>query len=509
MNKIMKKILISSITGLMIGIIPFTADAAEIKTGTAVSSQGVSKIPLTVSVTDDETPYPNITLGCDTSDSDVSCKFEAADTVVSQGNASKTIFTSGEGFKSGDTQFGYLVLTNNVSSQKNITYKITGNVDVKVDISKSVTVSAKQEERVQNSDAYLKSLKVSSYTLSPEFNSETLEYTVYGIQDTVNTVTISTECRASGCSVDSITGGKSVSNRTVTLNQGENTVKVTVSSEDYTNNVTYTLTIIRGDTGYNSSKLKDLSFGDYTLTPAFSKDTKEYTLTVPNSVNSLINIIKYTAEDTNANISTDGLDNFVVGDNKLTITVDNVSGSETTTYTVTVKRMSKEEIEVLKYKGDDVTFRDTEGIQTTLTTTEFKALYPDEWKKIEDGTYKFDENGDIVTEEEEQDKEQKEEKKNSNVILIVVLIVLGLAIIAGSGFLIFRKKKPSKAKGSKGGETNQDSDKETTEEEIDETGIEEDAIKEENKANKDETMDIDEALSDLMSTKTYDFKDEE
>ena len=283
MNKIMKKILISSITGLMIGIIPFTADAAEIKTGTAVSSQGVSKIPLTVSVTDDETPYPNITLGCDTSDSDVSCKF-----VVSQGNASKTIFTSGEGFKSGDTQFGYLVLTNNVSSQKNITYKITGNVDVKVDISKSVTVSAKQEERVQNSDAYLKSLKVSSYTLSPEFNSETLEYTVYGIQDTVNTVTISTECRASGCSVDSITGGKSVSNRTVTLNQGENTVKVTVSSEDYTNNVTYTLTIIRGDTGYNSSKLKDLSFGDYTLTPAFSKDTKEYTLTVPNSVNSLI-----------------------------------------------------------------------------------------------------------------------------------------------------------------------------------------------------------------------------
>lgn len=503
MNKMIKKILITSIMGLMIGIVPFTANAAEIKTGTSVSSQGVSKIPLTVNVTDDETPYPHITLGCDTSDSDVSCSFEAASDVVAQGNASKTIFTSGEGFKSGDTQIGYLVLTNNVSSQKNISYKLTGNIDVKVDISKSVTISAKQEERVLNSDPNLKSIKVSSYTLSPEFNPEVYEYTVYGIQDTVNSVRIETECQASGCSVDEITGGARVNGKTVTLNQGENTVKVTVSSEDDSKNVTYTLTIIRGDTGYNSAKLKELSFGTYTLTPAFSKDVKEYTLTVPNSVNSLINVIKYAAEDDKANISTDGLDNFVVGDNKLTITVDNVSGSETMTYTVTVKRMSAEEIEILKYKDDEVTFRDSEGIQTTLITIEFKVLYPEEWKKIEDGEYKFDDNGDIITEDETKEEEKKETKKKSNTLLIVILIILGLAIIGGSGFLIFRKKKPAKDKES---ETDKKDD------EIDETGIEEDAIKEEKQEeekDKNETMDIDEALSDLMSTKTYDFKDEE
>lgn len=506
MNKIIKKILISSIMGLMIGIVPFTVNAAVISTGTSVTSQGVSKIPLNVNVTDDETPYPNITLGCDTSDSDVSCSFEAASGVIAQGSSAKTIFTSGEGFKSGDTQIGYLVLTNNVSSQKNITYKLTGNTDVKVDISKSVTLSAKQEERVLNSDANLKSIKVSSYTLSPEFNPEVYEYTVYGIQDTVNSVRIETECQASGCSVDDISGGARVNGKTVTLNQGENTVKVTVSSEDDSKNVTYTLTIIRGDTGYNSAKLKELSFGQYTLTPAFSKDVKEYTLTVPNAVNSLINVIKYTAEDEKANISTDGLDNFVVGDNKLTITVDNVSGSETMTYTVTVKRMSTEEIEILKYKDDEVTFRDSEGIQTTLITIEFKGLYPEEWKKIEDGTYKFDENGDIITEEEKEEEEKKEPKKKSNTVLIVILIVLGLAIIGGSGFLIFRKKKPIKDKDTKGNNVESNTD------EIDETGIEEEAIQEEKKEEektKDDTMDIDEALSDLMSTKTYDFKDEE
>lgn len=511
MNKVMKKILITSITGLMVGIVPFTANAAEIKTGTAVSSQGVSKVPLTISVSDDETPFESVSLGCEASDSDVSCSFEAATGVVAQGNASKTIFTSGEGFKSGETVIGNLILTNNVTSQKNISYLLKG-LNVTVPASKTITISAKQEERVLNADPNLKSIKVSSYTLNPEFNPEVYEYTIYGIPDTVNSVRIETECRASGCSVDDISGGKSVNLKTVTLNQGENTVKVTVSSEDDKNKVTYTLTIIRGDTGYNSSKLKDLSFGDYTLTPAFSKDTKEYTLTVPNSVNSLINVIKYTAEDDKAKISTDGLDNFVVGDNKLTITVDNQTGSETMTYTVTVKRMSNEEIDITKYINDEVTFRDSEGIQTTLSVNEFKTQYPEEWKKIEDGTYKFDENGEIQIEEKENNDEEEKapKKKKSNVILIVILIVLGLAIIGGSGFLIFHKKKPSKNKDSKKEETLDTEEKnQKTDEEIDETGVEENAIKEEKKINKDETMDIDEALSDLMSTKTYDFKDED
>ena len=39
--------------------------------------------------------------------------------------------------------------------------------------------------------------------------------------------------------------------------------------------------------------------------------------------------------------------------------------------------------------------------------------------------------------------------------------------------------------------------------------MEEDAIKEEQKDKNSDTMDIDEALVDLMSTKKYDFKDED
>lgn len=43
MNKIMKKMLISSITGLMIGMIPFTGYAATITEGSPEREQGVSK----------------------------------------------------------------------------------------------------------------------------------------------------------------------------------------------------------------------------------------------------------------------------------------------------------------------------------------------------------------------------------------------------------------------------------------------------------------------------------
>lgn len=155
-----------------------------------------------------------------------------------------------------------------------------------------------------------------------------------------------------------------------------------------------------------------------------------------------------------------------------------MSGSETITYTVTVKRMSLESIEILKYKNDEITFRDSEGSQTTLDKEEFKNQYPDEWKKIENGDYKFDEDGEIVKDEEKEDKEEKETKKKSNTVLIVVLIVVGLAIIGISGFLIFRKKKPTKKDGEEKDPNNENS---KDEEDINEEGMEEDAIENEEK----------------------------
>ncbi len=359
--------------------------------------------------------------------------------------------------------------------------------------------------------------------MSPEFNSNTFEYTVYGIADTINSVNISWECSANSCS-PSIPGNNA--SKKVNLKQGENRVEVVVESEaeDDADTKTYVLNIIRGESGFNSAKLASLSFGDYTLTPAFKSDVKEYNLTVPNTVTSVVNVMKFEKQDSKATESLSGFDNFVVGENKATITIDNVNGDETVTYTINITRMNDTDIEVLKYKNGEITFRDSEGIQNVLSEEEFKKQYADEWKKIEDKTYKFDEDGNIINESDQKEEETKPKKKN-NTWIIIVIIVVGLIIIGVSGFFIFKKKKPnnkddenkpdSEGKEESSNEENEEpsNDNESKEEkkddEIDETDIEEDAIKKEKKKSESNTMEIDEALVDLMSTKKYDFKDED
>ena len=98
-------------------------------------------------------------------------------------------------------------------------------------------------------------------------------------------------------------------------------------------------------------------------------------------------------------------------------------------------------------------------------------------------------------------------------------MVVGLIIIGVSGFLIFKKKPTDKDKKKKNksktdeelseNDSDEESNKENKEdqedEEINETGIEESAIRltKVKPHNEDDTVDIDEALSDLMSTKQY------
>ena len=130
--------------------------------------------------------------------------------------------------------------------------------------------------------------------------------------------------------------------------------------------------------------------------------------------------------------------------------------------------------------------------------------------------YTFDDNGKRVHDEVTTDK--KEKKSNNKIVLIVILSIVGVAIIAISGILIFKKRKPKipkkaeeiKEEKNEVVEENDDTQDETTEEteeqdtEINEEGIEEDILGEEFSKDKDATIDIDEALNDLMNTKQYD-----
>ncbi|MCH5166457.1 MAG: cadherin-like beta sandwich domain-containing protein [Erysipelotrichales bacterium] len=499
--KRINKLIILGVSVLICSLVSVNVNAAELtySNSNKINENGVLKLPLIAKIGENET-ISEINLTCKVDDTDVSCTFQNADSnITSSGSDTNRIFKyvgeeSGNFPSNTDTTIGYLVLTNSTETQKQVRFTIT-STDNRFNIdSTSTTVSG---IKIKSNDASLKRVTVSQGTMTPAFSTDITEYTIYNIPDTVKSVNIDTECTTSGCSVNiDSPAGKNGSR--VNLNQGSNRIEVRVTSEDGTTTRVYALNILRGDTGYNSSKLTSLSFGDNTMSPEFKSDVLEYTVTIPNNITSLVTIMSYEKTDPNAAESLEGFDNLVVGENKATITLDSVNGDQTTTYIITIVRMNEQDIEVLKYKNNQITFRDSDGIQTTLSENEFKELYPEEWKKIENKEYKFDKDGNLITNEEEKEEEPK---KKSNLWLIILIIVIGLIIIGVSGFFIFKRKKNP--------EENIDEENKDSEEEINEEGIEENVIKEEEKDFETETMNIDEALVDLMSTKQYEFKDED
>lgn len=524
-----RKSLFIILGALVFGTMPSVANAADFDFGSATKSDNVVRIPVIMEVGSGEN-IKQAKIGCETNHTDVSCEVESAnpsETAVLEDSTGLTFQfagTSSEYFPTGNITLATLVVTN--SSTARITSLTVSLHNSSIEgVSKSASINtdigARVPEREPSSDATLSGITVSQGTMSPSFSSNTFEYTVYNIADTINSVRITPVCNDGETCSYTISGGRSTSGSTVTLNQGENTVNILVESENGQNQNTYTLTIYRGETAFNSDKLASLSFGDYTLTPAFTKDVTDYTLTVPNTVNSLSQIIKYELEDTNATIDVKGLDNLVVGTNTVTLTIDNVNGDSTTTYTIRVTRLSEENIEILKYIDGEVTFRDADGIQTTLSISEFENQYPAEYEKIMNDEYQFDEEGNIIVESTEPVEEKEEEKSNNRTWLIVILVIVGLIIIVVSGILIFRKKKPKKgeeknseAENAENNNTEEASETSTEEatnedEEINEEGIEESIIGEGFSDDIDKTVDVDIALNDLMSTKQYEFKDKD
>lgn len=525
MKKRLMKSLFISLGVVACGCIPNIANAADFSFGSKTAEDNITKLPVYVNVGSGDS-VQNIKFGCEVDNTEVDCTIEKADDSVftgKEGSISAFQYVGTEESNAlteeGEYIVAYLVLTNKSTARiTNLQVSLKSASIDGASKSKSIkTEVAPKKEVSYSNDATLKSLKISQGTMSPAFDRDQKEYTIYGIADTVNSIRLTPECNDGSCSFN-ISGGKSVDVKKsqVTLNQGENIVKIEVDSEDGSNKETYTFTIYRGETTFNSPKLASITAGEYTLTPAFSSDVTEYSLTVPNTTSNLVNILEYKAMDENAKVNVVGIDNFVEGANKLTITVDNANGDETVTYTINITRLSAENIEILKYIDDKVTFKDSEGIQTTLDINIFKVTYPNEYNKIINNEYQFDTTtGDIIinTSTPADDTETKEpvKKTSSKTWLIIVLVVVGLIVIGVSGYFIFRKKKPEDDKELGDSLLKEEEElkivkeeDDIPEEEIDETGIEEELIDSEETI-QDKTVDVDEALEDLMNTKQYDF----
>lgn len=85
-----------------------------------------------------------------------------------------------------------------------------------------------------------------------------------------------------------------------------------------------------------SSTLQSLTVSPGTLTPAFSQDVTDYSVTVGTDVSELL--LNAIATDATANVQVSGNENFEIGENDVTITVTGADGASQTVYNLKVTK---------------------------------------------------------------------------------------------------------------------------------------------------------------------------
>lgn len=250
----------------------------------------------------------------------------------------------------------------------------------------------------------LSSLEVENNKITPEFNKNTVNYTLTVKKD-VTSVKINATLES-----DKSSFNKGYGPRTVNLNYGVNNVVIKVTSESGAVK-TYTIKITREDDRSSNNYLKSLnvSSGDFT----FNKKTLNYSFTVPNEVTSLK--VFAAAEDTKSTVSGVKTYNLKEGLNKITITVT-AENKQTRTYTLQVTRIVKNitketnnKLESLEITNYQINF-DPETTIYNLTIENEKSL--NIIPKVQDSTSSVIVNG-------------NENLKDGSVIKLVVTAVDG------------------------------------------------------------------------------------
>lgn len=250
----------------------------------------------------------------------------------------------------------------------------------------------------------LSSLEVENNKITPEFNKNTVNYTLTVKKD-VTSVKINATLES-----DKSSFNKGYGPRTVNLNYGVNSVLIKVTSESGAVK-TYTIKITREDDRSSNNYLKSLnvSSGDFT----FNKKTLNYSFTVPNEVTSLK--VFAAAEDTKSTVSGVKTYNLKEGLNKITITVT-AENKQTRTYTLQVTRIVKNitketnnKLESLEITNYQINF-DPETTIYNLTIENEKSL--NIIPKVQDSTSSVVVNG-------------NENLKDGSVIKLVVTAVDG------------------------------------------------------------------------------------
>ncbi len=368
-----------------------------------------------------------------------------------------------------ETTIATLTVKNSTADSKETTITIGGDIP---GATKTFTLKAGTTKPVElKSTTTVSNIAFSVGSLDKTFSSDILDYTVTGIKDTINSVTVTPTC-TDNCSWSLNDQEKSQNSIRVPLETGANQVQLKIYAENGTLVKTYNLNVYRGEITTSSAYLESLKIKDAILSPNFDSMVNDYTATVGMDINKLD--ISYVPEDPTANVEIKGNENLKEGENTITITVTSSDGENKQVYTIIV---TKEELEEEK----------------------------EEDKKLETS---------------------KVTKKKNNTWLIILLSILGLGIIITAFILIFKKKKNKDKKNKKDNNDKNNNNNQNKEEENIETDpnilnndtLENDIIKENTdtlnileetrrQMKEEPKQDIDDALDDLMKTKKLELGD--
>lgn len=279
----------------------------------------VSNVNKTIRVTDTNNYLSNITLSEGTID------FDKSKTTYDVKNINSSTIDITATLESSYAKISGDVGKKNLKFGLN-TFKIT--VTSEAGVNRVYTLNIYRNDNRDKTNT-LSSLEIENYKISPDFNKNTVNYTLTVKKD-VTSVKINATLDS-----DKSSFNKGYGPRTVNLNYGVNTILIKVTSESDSTK-TYTVKVTREDDRSSNNYLKSLnvSSGDF----EFNKKTQNYSFTVQNEVTSIK--VLAVAEDEKSTISGAKTYNLKEGLNKINIVVT-AENKQTRTYTLQVTRIVK------------------------------------------------------------------------------------------------------------------------------------------------------------------------
>ena len=225
--------------------------------------------------------------------------------------------------------------------------KFTGSTAGKIKVSKSDNKATNKSNNANLSNLGIKpndfkGFKISTTSYNVSVPNDIENITIYATaQDKKATIT--------GDGAQKLNVGKNKLNVIVTAEDGTTkTYTINVTREEGKNGATENTTsnnttnsVVSQDNKNSESDLKKLSIKGYNLTPSFSPNVYEYKVNVTENVSSL----DIETEKANDNVSIDiaGNENFVEGENTITLLVYNEETKQNSTYQIIVNKTNKDE----------------------------------------------------------------------------------------------------------------------------------------------------------------------